>query len=59
MTEMGRDDMSVEEALRRILPNIATVYIQNDSIARLTAAFIRNTSASQDPYRKKNDIPEK
>ena len=35
MTEMGCDDMSVEEALRRILPNIATVYIQNDSIARL------------------------
>ena len=27
--------MSVEEDLRRILTNIATVYIQNDSIARL------------------------
>ena len=35
MTEMACDDMAVEEALRRILPNIATVYIQNDSIARL------------------------
>ena len=35
MTEMACDDMSVEDALRRILPNIATVYIQNDSIARL------------------------
>ena len=35
MTEMACDDISVEEALRRILPNIATVYIQNDSIARL------------------------
>lgn len=35
MTEMACDDMSVEEALRRILPNIATVCIQNDSITRL------------------------
>ncbi len=35
MTEMACDDMSVEDALRRILPNVATVYIQNDSIARL------------------------
>lgn len=35
MTEMACDNMAVEEALRRILPNIATVYIQNDSIARL------------------------
>ena len=35
MTEMACDDMSVEDALRRILPNIATVYVQNDSIARL------------------------
>ena len=35
MTEMACDDISVEEALRRILPNIATVYIQTDSIARL------------------------
>ena len=35
MTEMACDDMAVEDALRRILPNIATVYIQNDSIARL------------------------
>ena len=37
MTEMACDDMSVEEALRRILPNIATVYIQTDSIARLNS----------------------
>ena len=35
MTEMACDNMAVEDALRRILPNIATVYIQNDSIARL------------------------
>ena len=35
MTEMACDDMSVEEALRRILPNIASIHIQNDSIARL------------------------
>ena len=35
MTEMACDNMAVEDALRRILPNIATVYIQNDSIVRL------------------------
>ena len=35
MTEMACDDMSVEDALRRILPNIASIHIQNDSIARL------------------------
>ncbi len=35
MTEMACDNMAVEDALRRILPNVATVYIQNDSIARL------------------------
>jgi len=34
-TEMACDNMAVEDALRRILPNIAMVYIQNDSIARL------------------------
>lgn len=35
MTEKACDNMAVEDALRRILPNIAMVYIQNDSIARL------------------------
>lgn len=35
MTEMACDNMAVEDALRRILPNIATVCIRNDSIARL------------------------
>jgi len=35
MTEMACDNMAVEDALRRILPNIATVCIQNDSITRL------------------------
>lgn len=35
MTEKACDNMAVEDALRRILPDIATVYIQNDSIARL------------------------
>ena len=35
MTEMVCDNMAVEDALRKILPNIATVCIQNDSIARL------------------------
>lgn len=35
MTEMVCDNMATEDALRKILPNIATVYIENDSIARL------------------------
>ena len=35
MTEMACDNMATEDAIRRILPNIATVYIQNDSITRL------------------------
>ncbi|TFU94409.1 META domain-containing protein [Barnesiella sp. WM24] len=35
MTEKACDNMATEDAIRRILPNIATVYIQNDSIARL------------------------
>ena len=35
MTEMACDNMATEDALRKILPNIATVYIENDSIARL------------------------
>ena len=49
MTEMACDNMAVEDALRRILPNIATVYIQNDSIARLDSRIhseyivLRNT----------------
>ncbi len=35
MTEMACDNMAVEDALRRILPNIASIHIENDSIARL------------------------
>ena len=35
MTEMACDNMATEDAIRRILPNIAKVYIVNDSIARL------------------------
>lgn len=34
-TEMACDNMATEDAIRRILLNIATVYIENDSIARL------------------------
>lgn len=34
-TEIACDNMATEDAIRRILPNIAKVYIQNDSIARL------------------------
>lgn len=33
--EMACDNMVTEDAIRRILPNIATIYIENDSIARL------------------------
>lgn len=34
-TEMACDNMATEDAIRRILLNIAKVYIENDSIARL------------------------
>lgn len=35
MTEMACDDMRTEDALRRILPHISTVDVQNDSVVRL------------------------
>lgn len=35
MTEMACDDMRTEDALRRILPHISTIDIQNDSVVRL------------------------
>ena len=35
MTEMACDNMATEDAIRKILPDIATLYIENDSIARL------------------------
>lgn len=35
MTEMACDNMQTEDAIRRILPHIATVDIENDSIMRL------------------------
>lgn len=35
MTEMACDDMQTEDALRRILPHISTIDIQNDSVVRL------------------------
>ena len=34
-TEMACDNMATEDAICKILPNIATVYVENDSIARL------------------------
>lgn len=37
MTEMACDNMATEEAIRKILPVIATVDIENDSIARLNS----------------------
>ena len=38
MTEMACDDMSVEDALRRILPDISTIDVQNDSVVRLNGS---------------------
>ena len=38
MTEMACDDMQTEDALRRILPHISTIDIQNDSVVRLNGS---------------------
>lgn len=38
MTEMACDNMATEDAIRKILPNIRTVEIQNDSVIRLNGA---------------------
>lgn len=38
MTEMACDDMRTENALRRILPHISTIDVQNDSVVRLTGS---------------------
>ncbi len=38
MTEMACDNMATEDALRRILPDLSTIDIQNDSVARLNGA---------------------
>lgn len=35
MTEMACENMATEDALRKILPDIVTVDVQNDSVARL------------------------
>ncbi len=35
MTEMACDNMETEDALRRILPDIASLDVQNDSVVRL------------------------
>lgn len=44
MTEIACDNMAVEDALRKILPDIATVDMENDSVVRLncgsTAGYI-------------------
>lgn len=37
MTEMACDNMATEDALRKILPNIATIDVENDSIVRLNS----------------------
>lgn len=37
MTERACDNMATEDALRRILPDIATLYLQNDTVLRLNA----------------------
>ncbi len=38
MTEMVCDDMQTEDALRRILPHISTIDVQNDSVVRLNGS---------------------
>lgn len=35
MTEMACDNMATEDALRRILPQISTIDVQNDTVVRL------------------------
>ena len=35
MTEMACDNMDTENALRRILPHISTINVQNDTVVRL------------------------
>ncbi len=39
MTELACDNMQTEEALRRILPCISTIDVQNDSVVRLNGAM--------------------
>lgn len=38
MTEIACEDMATEDALRRILPKIVTVGVENDSTVRLNSA---------------------
>lgn len=38
MTEMACDNMAAEDALRRILPNISTIDVQNDTVVRLNGS---------------------
>lgn len=38
MTEMACDDMRTEDAIRRILPRISTIDMQNDSVVRLNGS---------------------
>ena len=37
MTEIACEDMVTEEALRKILPRITTVDVENDSIVKLNS----------------------
>lgn len=38
MTEMACDNMATEDALRRILPDISTIDVQNDTVVRLNGS---------------------
>lgn len=38
MTEMACDDMQTEDALRRVLPHISSIDVQNDSVMRLNGS---------------------
>lgn len=52
MTELACDNMATEEALRKILPHINTVDVENDSIARLNS----DTSSEYIVLRKATEI---
>ena len=38
MTEMACENMETEDAMRKILPNIKTISVENDSVARLNGS---------------------
>ena len=49
MTEMACDNMATEDALRRLLPKIATLEAETDSLIRLRGSPPPNISSSASP----------